>query len=113
MCILLYCIRVTDYDSYPAPEQETPASEHFLSSLELKELLSVFAEAATDEETVVRIIEDALREPIPDLNDPVAVDEFNAKMIMLQNMTEEYIHRSAMLRDFRARLSAKVEGLPS
>ena len=37
-------------------------------------------EEIADVESILTVVEEALQEPIPDLSDPIAVDEFNAKM---------------------------------
>jgi len=68
----------------------------------------MFAETKADEETVINIIEDALLEPVPDLNDQAAVDEYNAKMATLKELTREYVHRSDMLKNLWGKIEAKT-----
>ena len=88
--------------------EESPSGEHFASSLELKELASMFAEKLADEETVLKVIEESLLEPIPDLNDPVAVEEYNAKMAILRQLAGEYLSRSELLKSLWEQIEQRV-----
>jgi hypothetical protein len=97
---------VTEFEPFSASKAER--SEHFPSSIELKELFAMFAESAADEQTVLDVIEQALLEPIPPLDDLAAVEEYNTKMEMLREMAKEYVRRSDLLKDLRTKIEEHI-----
>lgn len=91
----------------PIPETEPSAERSFPTSLELKELATIFAQERTDEETVLAILDEALLEPIPDLDDESATEEYNAKMAIIRRMVEDQVLVSIRLRSIWERIEAK------
>ena len=89
-------------------EQSVDQVEYAGDSLSYKELASMLAEIRADEEAVVRIIDDFLLEPIPDLTDQAAVEEFNAKMAAVRDIAQSQLGRSDLLKEIWGRIESRI-----
>ncbi|MBX4201738.1 hypothetical protein KW803_02495 [Candidatus Saccharibacteria bacterium] len=108
---MLYYIGVINpenADNLAAPETEDNAV-----SIGEKELKSMLAEMRNADLVVLEIIDEALREPIPDLDDQAAVDEFNHKMVMLKDLASQYLARSVQLVQIEAQIDQRLHDLRS
>ena len=90
---------------------QTPEEESLRDSLGLRELKDMLAETKADEELVLRIIEEAMLEPIPDPNDEEACEEFAHKMSILRDLANTYLGRSEMLLEIQRQLDEKSSTL--
>jgi hypothetical protein len=83
------------------------------TALELKEIIEVFREEFVDIESVMRILEQVMEEPVPDPSDRVAVDEYNAKMAIIKETALRYELVSEHMKSLKERLEAKAASQPN
>lgn len=67
----------------------------------------MFAERREEISTVLNVIEHELMTPIPDPSDLHAVEEYNSKMEMLQELASEYLKRSDELEQMWGKIEKK------